>query len=310
MMPSSLRITAVRWVVVGWFGAGAVAGLGCGSAPVEEPDYHRNTNPPANDVSQAAGGAATSRGADAALPGDAAEPSDAGDGASKVDAAAGEPRPPAEAALALWLDPNALVTVVGADVVAWANRSGPATTTLVGATGTVVVDPTSLGSHRALRFAGGKFLEADFGANLGGRPFSIFMVAHAPMSPTAGGFFGTSAFGMLGLGGGGASDTAVLSVAKGGYPGFYVSPAVTALSVKPRVLAFRRKNGVYEVRVDGSTATGTDPAGTLDVYKTLWFASSSVDCPRVFGDILVYDADLTANQVADAETFLKVKYAL
>ena len=132
------------------------------------------------------------------------------------------------------------------------------------------------------------------------------MVGRAVVPTDTGGMF---------IGGGGAmfflykDATDALSLKTSHPTAFQLDSSVAGISSKARIVVVRRNGASLELRVDGESVTGTDPDGVYTMSERMVFGSGFAG-GFSWGDILLYDADLTASDFAAAEGYLKTKYGL
>lgn len=214
------------------------------------------------------------------------------------DAADAEALPPM-AGLVVWMDPTVNATLYPNGVTTWTSRVPGCTNESSG----LSLAPNGLGAQRAVN---GGSTTAVLASALEARPFTTLMVGRAVQPTDTGAMF---------IAGGGAAfvlykdalDALSLRVA---HPTeFRLDSSVVGISSKPRIVVVRRNGASLELRVDGESVTGTDPSGVQTITERMTFGSGYAG-GFLWGDILLYDADLSAPTFAAAEAYLKTKYGL
>jgi hypothetical protein len=274
-----------RWVsaVLGAFAAASiVVASACG-------DSASSSDPP--DGAPAEAGAIDSSPAI-----DAPAPIDAG-----KDTADAEALPP-QAGLVVWMDPTVNAMVHPNGVTTWTSRVSGSTIQ----SSSLAIVPNGLGTHTAVNSGGGS-MAAVLTSTIAARPFTTLMVGRA-VQPTD--------TGAMLVAGGGATfllykdATDALSVRTAHPTPFQLDSSVAGISSKARIIVVRRNGASLELRVDGESVTGTDPDGVQTISSERMSYGPGFAGGFLWGDVLLYDADLSAPTFAAAEGYLKTKYGL
>lgn len=231
-----------------------------------------------------------------------------------------ETPPPRESDLVVWLTPDAIVPMLSAGRSAsWHDKTGKATITLGAG---LEASFSGLSPHLGIESgSSSSFIRATLQKGLGRRPFSMFMVlrdAYVDTSSFADPFVPTGWLFRVGM------PIDVTSTHFGlrdfgfiNYLGLDWSPAnqqtAGALVKSARVLTLHRHGMGVDVWVDGqpyyqsTSPVVYDAGGVNGPAQSLDFAEK----PEVtVGDILVYDADLSAADVTNVQGYLRNRYGL
>lgn len=223
--------------------------------------------------------------------------------------------PPRFTDLALWLDPNQLVTRVSGTsnaVMSWHDRTGNAAVTAGGAT----TNNATFTGNAAIVPSTGAAITAALKNNLGTRPFTVFVVARTSSGSSDGWLFGTNdtdsngARSSLGIQiVGESAQLAWSSIASTGN-----ASAGTHLLLPAIYMIHRHGMGV-DVLVDDvmyldSTSPAVyDAAGVNGAPEQIFFGGMTSGT-MALGDILVYDADLSVLDEDSVRGYLQNKYGL
>ena len=272
------------------------------------------------DVAAPDSGISTDSGSSVKLPGTSTK--DAGSGPTKDSGAADgamsttttlPAAPPRQSDLALWLDPQSSVGVqIGSSqVTSWADLTGKAVVTP--GNGLSFISKFFVGGHDAV-ISNNSAVTVTLKSSLGQQPFTVFVV-ESTISATSGWIFGSndSTAGYpthLGLELG-PDRTMQLS-----WSGLNVGGATTAvpLTAQTHIVSLHRHGMGVDVQVDdqpyydSTSPIVYDAAGVGGAPEQIFFGG--VTGIVALGDLIVYDADLSATDMSNVKTYLKGQYGL
>lgn len=246
--------------------------------------------------------AATTR-ADAGAPSDATTTPDAEADPEDTDGGL-----PSARRLVLWLDPTVGTVTDERGVSEWKDQSAAHTPTIVyNGPRVYQSDPNAV---PVMSMGAGARFSISLASPLGTRPFATVFIARMFAADSAT-FFRTNdgesgfSFTMSGT-----NRLWVTAPHANGGATFSFNPSLPDPTGALHVFSMRRRGNTYDVRVDGSGQSASDPAGAYNLPADIVLFSQSPTHYMEIGDVLIYDADLSDAKLQAAEAYLKTKYKI